>query len=118
MRGARWSSDPEREGGSTFLCGAVLLGLLLFGIPLAAATARANEAGSGEQVVLAALSALQPLPAGEMARQTARGVEDGNQVGAHITVSVPTVRLWDDFGAFSPPSISSTIVTISSGMGQ
>ncbi|HUC17128.1 MAG TPA: hypothetical protein VMA37_05520 [Acetobacteraceae bacterium] len=89
--------------------------VLLLGLCLSCATARAGEFGANDQIVLAALAGVQPLPVGEMAKESARGLGDANQAGVNIPLTEPSVRLWDDFGAFSPPSIGNTVVTIGTG---
>ncbi len=89
--------------------------LLLLGLSVSCAPAWAGEFGASDQVVLAALAGVQPLPVGEMAKESARGFENANQAGTHIPITEPSVRLWDDFGAFSPPSIGNTVVTIGTG---
>jgi hypothetical protein len=118
MAGARRSIgwDPRRGCGA--LSAALLLLFALLAASLCSTTAQAGELGANDQLVLAALAGTEPLPLGEMARESARGFEGESQAGVHIPVTVPMVRLWDDVGAFSPPSISNTMVTISSGPGQ
>ncbi len=104
--------------GPYVLSGALFLLLSLFAAVVSAGTARAGELGSSDQLVLAALAGVEPLPVGEMAKEAARGIGLGSQAGVHIPITEPTVRLWDDFGAFSPSSIGNTVVTISTGTGQ
>jgi len=99
------------------LAGVACLVSLLFGLSFVPVPARAQEVGQGDELVLAALGGVQPLPSAEMARQTARGFANGSDAGAHVSVTVPTVGLWDDFGAFSPSSIGNSIVTITTGNG-
>jgi len=89
--------------------------LLLLGLSFSCATARAGEFGANDQIVLAALAGVQPLPVGEMAKESARGLGNANQAGVHIPMTEPSVRLWDDIGAFSPSSIGNTVVTIGTG---
>jgi hypothetical protein len=89
--------------------------LLFLGLSVSCATAWAGEFGASDEIVLAALAGVQPLPVGEMAKESARGLENANQAGVHIPLTEPSVRLWDDFGAFSPPSIGNTVVTIGTG---
>lgn len=109
------SKVEKAGGGHRIFCGSLFLLLLLFGIALSAATARASELGPSDQLVLAALSGVQPLPVGEMAKESARGFPGGTEAGVHIPVTAPSVRLWDDLGAFSPSSIGNTVVTITTG---
>lgn len=99
------------------LTGALVLALLS-GLSLAAAPARAGNLGSSDQLVLAALAGVQPLPVDEMAKQSARGFENGQQMGVHLPITEPTVQLWDDVGTVSPSSIGNTVVTITAGPGQ
>ena len=115
MNGARRSKKSKAVGVHRILCGSLFLLLLLFGFALSAATARAGELGPSDQLVLAALSGVQPLPLGEMAKESARGLPGGTEAGVHIPITAPSVRLWDDVGAFSPSSIGNTVVTITTG---
>jgi hypothetical protein len=113
MSGARWSMGSGTGRWLGVLFGSAFLLVLLFGAALSAAPARAGDLGSGDELVLAALGGVRPLPIGEMAKESARGAAIGTEAGVHIQQMQPTVRLWDDFGAFSPSSIGNTVVTIS-----
>jgi hypothetical protein len=115
MAGARRSvgSNPGRGGG--VLPAASMLLLALFVASFCPTMARAGELGANDQLVLAALAGAQPLPIGEMAKEAARGLGGGTEAGVHIPITEPAVRLWDDFGAFSPSSIGNTSVAINTG---
>jgi hypothetical protein len=115
MAGARWSKGLSVGRGHSVLFIAAILLLLPLAVSLFAVTARAGQVGAGDESVLSALAGVQPLPVGEMAKESARGLGGETEAGVHIPVTVPTVRLWDDFGAFSPSSIGNTVVTISTG---
>ncbi len=118
MTRARWRIGSKAGGGLHVPGGVLFVALMLFAISLPAAAARAGELGTNDTIVLAALGGVEPLPVGEMAKESARGIGNGAEPSVEIPIAQPTVRLWDDFGAFSPSSIGNTIVTISSGAGQ
>ena len=114
MRDPRRNGDAIAGKGYGVLAGGFFL-LLLLGVCLPGTAARAGEAGANDQIVLAALGGVQPLPIGDMAKETARGFAVPGQSAMPMPMTAPSVRLWDDTGAFSPSSIGNTIVTISTG---
>jgi len=115
MREARRHGDPIAGTGHGVLAGGFFLLFLLLGVCLPGTGARAGEAGTNDQIVLAALAGVQPLPIGEMAKESARGFAVPGTSALPIPMTAPSVRLWDDAGAFSPSSIGNTVVTISTG---
>jgi hypothetical protein len=115
MNVARWSISAKAEKEHYLFSGEFFLFFAFLGILLSAAAARAGGVEGSDRMVLANLAGLEPLPVTDMAKGSARGHAAGSRAGVDIPVTQPTVRLWDDFGAFSLPAIGNTVVTISTG---
>jgi hypothetical protein len=96
------------------LPGKCMVLLLLLAFPLSAA-AWARDLGTRELLLFSAFARARPLVVAENVGKPGRRFELGTPSDAHVPAPEPSVRLWDDFGAFSPASIADSIVTIRSG---